>query len=491
MSTPPPTGTPVAPDRPARLGARTWTAILAVGLVGQLAWVIENMYLNVFVYDTISTDPAVIAWMVAASAVAATAATLLFGAWSDRLGRRREFIAVGYLAWGLITAAFGLVGGAGGAGAGGTPGPGTAVAAGATAVIAIIALDCLMSFVGSGANDAAFAAWVTDSTVPANRGRVDGWLAVMPLLGMLLVFALLDPLTQAGRWEVFFGIVGGLTAATGIAAWFLVRDRGVARHPHGVLRAVTEGLRPATVRREPALFATLAIWAVIGVSSQVFLPYVLIYLRYSLELDAYAVILGIVLLLASALSVIGGRIIDRVGKARLLPYAVGVFAAGLVAMAFAREPVGVVAAATAMMAGMMTSIAAVSALTRDCTPADRAGGVQGARMILAVMLPMLVGPAIGAIVISGSAHRYVELGVAHPVPGPEIFAAAAVVLVAVPPLLALRRRTLRRSAADAGSAESSAPVAVDPVSAPAPASESASASAPAGATPPAPPADRG
>ncbi|MFD1572664.1 hypothetical protein ACFSEO_00865 [Agromyces cerinus subsp. nitratus] len=97
--------------RAPHLGGRTWTAILAVGLVGQLAWVIENMYLNLFVYDTISTDPAIIAIMVAASAVAATAATLLFGAWSDRLARRREFVAIGYIVWGLVTAAFGLVGG--------------------------------------------------------------------------------------------------------------------------------------------------------------------------------------------------------------------------------------------------------------------------------------------------------------------------------------------------------------------------------------------
>ncbi len=448
MSTPSPIDAPPARAGSAPLGARTWTAILAVGLVGQLAWVVENMYLNVFVYDTISTDPAVIAWMVAASAVAATVATLLVGAWSDRIGRRREFIALGYLAWGLITAAFGLVGGAGGAGAeasGALP----VGAAAATAVIAIIALDCLMSFVGSGANDAAFAAWVTDSTVPANRGRVDGWLAVMPLVGMLLVFALLDPLTQGGRWELFFGIVGGLTAATGAVAWFLVRDRGVARHSHGVLRAVVEGLRPATVRREPALFATLAIWAVIGVSSQVFLPYVLIYLRYSLELDGYAIVLGIVLLLASALSVAGGRVIDRVGKARFLPYAVGAFAVGLVAMVFARELLGLIAAATVMMAGMMSSIAAVSAMTRDATPPDRAGGVQGARMIMAVMLPMVIGPAIGAAVIAGSAHEYVELGVAHPVPGPEIFAAAAAVLVAVPPLLVLRRRVARAASTTA------------------------------------------
>ena len=32
---------------------------MIVGFAGQLAWTVENMYLNVFVYDTLSTDPAV------------------------------------------------------------------------------------------------------------------------------------------------------------------------------------------------------------------------------------------------------------------------------------------------------------------------------------------------------------------------------------------------------------------------------------------------
>ena len=238
-------------------------------------------------------------------------------------------------------------------------------------------------------------------------------------------------------------------AVTGVAAWFLVRERGVAPREQHVLRAVVDGLRPATVRREPALFLTLAIWCVIGISSQVFIPFVLIYLNYSLALEASAIALGIVLVLASALSVIGGRVMDRVGKERFLLPAGGVFVAGLVAMTFVRDFAWVILAATFMMAGMMASIAAVSAMTRDQTPADRAGGVQGARMISAVMVPMMIGPAIGAAVISGAAHSYVELGREHPVPGPEIFPVAALVLLAVPVLFALRARVMRRGAATA------------------------------------------
>ncbi len=181
----------------------------------------------------------------------------------------------------------------------------------------------------------------------------------------------------------------------------------------------------------------------IGTSTQVFLPYVIIYLQRYLHIEAYALALGIVLILASVLSVIAGRIMDRIGKIRFLLPAVVVFAAGLVAMTFARELPFVIAAATVMMAGMMASLATVSALTRDQTPPDRAGAVQGIRMILAVMVPMIVGPFVGAAVIAGAANTYTSLGVTQPVPGPEIFPAAAIVLVLVPVLAFLRARTVR------------------------------------------------
>ena len=92
-----------------KLGLRRWSAVLLVGLFGQFAWTIENMYFNVFLYNTISQDPGYIAAMVGWSAAAATLTTLLMGALSDRLGSRKRLIAFGYILWGFSTAAFGYV----------------------------------------------------------------------------------------------------------------------------------------------------------------------------------------------------------------------------------------------------------------------------------------------------------------------------------------------------------------------------------------------
>jgi len=416
----------------APVGARTWWVVVLVGFAGQLAWTVENMYLNVFVYDTISTDPMVIAILVAASAVAATLATMVVGTWSDRVRTRRPFIAIGYVLWGATTATFGLVQPSAGATAAQTVG---------AAVIAIVVLDCVMSFFGSGANDAAFNAWVTEATSAGNRGRVDGVLAILPLMSMLLVFAVLDGLTRAGEWTLFFGLVGGATALVGVLAWFLVRDApGIEPTPDRYLPALAFGFRPSTVRAHPRLYTLLVAWALIGTSSQVFIPYLIIYLQRSLRIDGYAIILASVLVLAAAISVLGGRAIDRIGKLRAVIPAVGVMIAGLVAMFFARDIVSVIAAGTVMMGGFLLSTAAVSANVRDHTPLDRVGMVQGLRMIFVVLIPMVVGPFIGAAVIIGANETYEDLGVLKQVPTPWIFpAAAAVALLAVVPMLVVRR----------------------------------------------------
>ena len=436
------------------LTPRVWWAIVVVGFVGQVAWTIENLYLNLFVYRTITDDPTAIAVMVAVSAVSATTAAFVVGAWSDRAGRRRAFIAVGYVLWGLATMAFGLV----------------SVdvlaqvvplaSAVAAAVVAVVAVDAVMSFLGAGANDATFNAWVTDVTQAGNRGRVESVLAVMPLLSMLLVFGALDPLTQAGEWSLFFLLVGAVVVVAGLASWGLVRDTPEHTRQHaGMLRAMLGTVRPAAVRANPRLYLTLATLGLVGISSQVMLPYLLIYLQNYLRIDAYAVVLAVVLLGASVVGVLGGRVIDRVGKVRFMPLAVVVYLAGLLAMVPARDLVPVIGAGMVLMSGFILVLAAVAAAVRDYTPLDSVGAVQGLRMVFYVLAPMVIGPFIGAAVIRGADTYYEDLGQVRQVPTPAIFVAAAVVgVLALVPMLALQRAELRARPGPTGAEGRVAPV---------------------------------
>ena len=82
-----------------RLSAKFWLALTIFSLTGQIAWVVENMYFNVFLYKMFHATASDISVMVAASAVAATVTTLLIGALSDKLGKRKLFICGGYILW--------------------------------------------------------------------------------------------------------------------------------------------------------------------------------------------------------------------------------------------------------------------------------------------------------------------------------------------------------------------------------------------------------
>jgi len=420
-----------------RIPGRVWAVLLTVGLSGQFAWTLENMYFNVFLYNTISTDPRYIAAMVAASAAAATLTTLVMGAVSDRAGNRRGFIAVGYILWGLSTAAFGFITRDGAA----RLFPAAASAAAAAATLVVV-MDCVMTFFGSTANDAAFNAWVTDRIPNDARGKAESVLAVLPLVSMLVVFGLFDGMTQRGEWKAFFAIFGGLVSAVGVVSLFLVKDSPALRpRRDSSLRSLLYGLRPAVVRENPKLYLALTAFGVFSVAVQVFFPYLIIYMQNYLGFDNYAIVLGAVLIFASAVSVALGGVIDRLGKLRVVLPAAGVMLLGLIGMFLVRNFAAVIAAGCVMMSGYMLVTAVLSGAVRDYTPEGKVGHFQGIRMIFAVLLPMVIGPFIGSAVIRSSPQTYVELGEVRSVPTPGIFlAAAAVLLLILPPVLALRKR---------------------------------------------------
>ena len=428
---------------PHALGGRTWAALLIFGLFGQIAWVIENMYFNVFLYNTISGDTAMIAAMVSASAITATVTTLVMGALSDKIGRRKALIVVGYLLWGISIAAFAFV----------RQYPGIAVswdvaaaaAAHSTAVLVVI-LDCVMTFFGSTANDAAFNAWVTDITVPENRGRVETVLAVMPLVAMLVVFGLLDGLTQKGEWSTFFLIVGGVTLLGGLLGLVFLKEPVRERSDEPYFANIVYGLRPGVIRANPALYISLTALAIYSMSQQVYMPYLIIYIQRFLGITDYVILLGSVLILSSVISVLLGKTVDKYGKLRCLTPAMAVGFVGLVLMYFARSQWFVAVAGVVMLGGGMVVAACCQGLIRDYTPEGKAGLFQGIRILFQVLIPMVTGPFIGVAVIRNTGMTYEELGTVKQVPTAEIFLAAAVVLLLlVVPIRLLKRKTAEGS----------------------------------------------
>lgn len=404
---------------------RLWLTLILIGLAGQFAWTIENMYFNVFLYNTISTDPTYIAWMVGASAVVATATTLIMGAVSDRVGNRKLFIVFGYILWGVSTAAFGFVTKENAAILMPTINP---IVAAATMVVI---LDCVMTFFGSTANDAAFNAYVTDVVDNNQRGRVEGVLAILPLLSMLLIFGIFDPLTKNGQWQTFFLIFGGVIVITGIIGLFLIQDSKIKAEKKPFWESLVYGFKPNVIKTQPQLYLSLVAMCIFSIAVQIFFPFLIIYIQHFLRIDNYALVLGVVLITASVVSVLLGKFIDKVGRIKITIIASVVMMVGLFGMFIVRDLITVMFAGSVMMSGYMLVTAALSAQIRDFTPVDKVGHFQGIRMIFAVMLPMLIGPFIGAEVIKGNAQTYIELGVIKTVPTPMIFLASAIALLFV------------------------------------------------------------
>lgn len=154
------------------LNPRTWTSIVLFGLIGQIAWVVENMYFSRFMQNEITKKPYATTLLVAFSALFATIATLLGGALSDRSGKRKVFICWGYIIWGFTIAAFALIPM--------QPSKENVL----PMVILVVAMDCIMSVIGSISNDASFNSWITDISNTANRAKVDTVLAILPLFAI-------------------------------------------------------------------------------------------------------------------------------------------------------------------------------------------------------------------------------------------------------------------------------------------------------------------
>lgn len=406
---------------------KLWTAIITIGLAGQLAWTVENMYFNVFLYNTISTNPDFIAWMVSLSAVAATLTTIFIGSLSDKIRKRKLFISGGYVLWALAVAFFAFI----------SP---ESMGGVAKAAWAVIIMDVIMTFFGSTANDACFNAYVTEQVDTKDRTKTEGVIQVLPLISMLLVFGLLDGITQKGNWPLFFLLIAGIMLVTGIFSFFLIdKEKPRAKESESSYREnLIFGFRPSTIKNNPTLYILLIAFAINSIGMQVFYPYLIIYVQQYLGFDNYAIILGILLIAASVISVIGGRVIDKIGKLKCAIPAIVLMSFGLILLYFARSFAAVVLTGIVMMGGYLLTTSTLSALVRDNTPKGNEGGIQGVRMIALVLIPMIVGPNLGSMVIKGNSETYVDLGVVKTLPTPDLFIVAAIIaLLSIIPIIYL------------------------------------------------------
>ena len=400
-------------------GSRFWLALTIFSLTGQVAWVVENMYFNVFVYRMFHASAGAISLMVGASAAAATVTTLLIGALSDRIGKRKLFICGGYILWGVTIWSFSLIR---------TDVIGrlfpAAVSAASVGVSLVIIMDCVMTFFGSSANDACFNAWLTDMTADGGRGAAEGVNSMMPLLAVFGGFMGFD-LDKSESWNSIFTIIGVVVTLIGIAGLFLLEEPKLGqRERQNYFANILYGFRPRAVRENPVLYRTLLAVAAFNISIQVFMPYLILYYTVSLEMDNYVLIMAPAIVLAAVFTAIYGRVYDRVGFRRAVIVPMVLLMAGYLVLYFCRGTLTVFIGSLLMMCGNLGGGAMLGAMVRDRTPQDRTGMFQGLRICAQVLIPGIIGPAIGAWVLRNAATIVNDDGTASFIPNANIFLAA-------------------------------------------------------------------
>ncbi len=404
-----------------------WLCLIIFSLVGQIAWVMENMYLNVFIYERFAASAESISAMVSASAIAATVTTLLIGALSDKLGKRKIFMCGGYLCWGVSIWSFALVNVVAPAAAAGA----AAVSIGVTATILI---DCIMTFFGSSANDAAFNAWLTDSTDKTNRGAAEGINAMMPMIAILVVFggAMFLDAGDPSYWNIIFGVIGTVVFLIGLLGFFLIDEPQVdTRENAHYFRNLFYGFRPRVIGENKTLYLTLLAYAIFGISIQIFMPYLILYYTVSLGMDNYVLIFAPAIVLAAAFTFFYGKVYDRKGfKVAILP-SLALLLAGYVVLYFFKATVPVFIGTVIMLCGYLSATAVFGAMLRDHTPENKAGMFQGQRIIAQVLIPGIIGPAIGAAVLKNAEQILNSDGTTSFVPNENIFLAALVAALVI------------------------------------------------------------
>lgn len=404
-----------------------YLALVIFSLVGQVAWVVENMYLNVFVYKMFNASAEAISAMVAASAVTATVTTLLIGALSDKIGKRKLFICGGYVLWGISILCFALIR----LDVISAIFPAT-VSASAVGVSLTIIIDCVMTFFGSSANDAAFNAWLTDATDETNRGAIEGINAMMPLVAILAVFGGFMGLNQdlQESWTVIFCVIGGVVLLLGVAGFFLVEETAVKTEENAHYFAnIFYGFRPSVVKSNLPLYGTLVVLALFNISIQIFMPYLILYYTEALGMDNYVLIFAPAIVVAAAFTALYGKVFDKRGFGFAIMPTLIMLAAGYVGLYFCRGTALVFVFSLVMMCGYLGTGAMIGAQIRACTPQKKAGMFQGLRIVGQVLIPGIIGPAIGAAILQNADTVINSDGTTSFIPNENIFLGALIVLV--------------------------------------------------------------
>ena len=417
------------------ISRRNLLLIWVLGLAGQLCWNVENQWFNTFVYAKIGPYPWIISWMTAVSAAVTTFSTFWFGTLSDRKGKRKPFVCIGYIMWGVFTIAFGLAEFL----------PKNRVVA---AAVTVVAADALMSFFGSMGNDSGFNSWTTDITNEHNRGQLGAILAALPVIATIVGTVGSGLLIETLGYFVFFIVMGVLVILVGVLGlWKMREGEGLqpSRDEKGFWHQFFSVFNFRTLKENKELFWVFLIMTAYFTGFNAFFAHAGNYFIYTLGFDeGMAGILqgaGLGVAVLATIPTIG--LINRGKHALLIAVSMAASVAGLAVLAVCGNAVvflliGILLVGVGYVLVMQTTTAWV----KNLYPENSRGQFEGVRIVFNVLIPMVLGPGMANLVISRWGVPVVIEGAAGMAPSGALFytAAAVMVLVLLPTAIAVKVR---------------------------------------------------
>ncbi len=420
---------------------RFWSSLVIFSLIGQIAWVVENMYFNVFIYEMFNASAPDISTMVTASAVAATLTTIFMGALSDRVGKRKIFISFGYIIWGIsillfafirtdiVASLFGVV------------------SASTLCITIVIIMDCVMTFFGSTANDAAFNAWLTESATDNNRGAAEGVNSMMPLVAILVVFGgfMFFDLSNPSSWITIFLVIGITVILCGIIGIFLIDEKKQLNIDNkNYFENLIYSFKPSVIKKNKTLYITLLSFAVFGISIQIFMPYLILYYSETLHMDNYVMIMAPAIVLASVATAFYGRLFDKFGFIKSVIPTIIMLLIGYTVLYLSANTIFVFVGSLFMMCGYLCGMAVFGAMIRAYIPEKKAGMFQGIRICSQVLIPGIIGPEIGKQILKNAQTVINNDGTTSFIPNEKIFLWAGIVAVFLFAIIPIIFKTVKK-----------------------------------------------
>ena len=428
---------------------RFWLLIWGLGIAGQLCWNMENQWFNTFVYAKIAKDPTIISWMLAVSAAATTLSTFISGTISDRKGRRKRVVAVGYIMWGIFTIIFGMT---------------QYITKGQlnlsskllmVAGVAVVSADAIMSFFGSMGNDGGFNAWANDMMTDSKRGQIGAAMATQPVIGTLIGTVVGGMLVgKDDNYMRLFLVMGSLVILCGILSIIFMKDSPKLM-PNRQGSFWKQFFNAFNFKRYFALKElvwvnlTLAVYFIAFNMYFAHLGnYIIYYLGFSA--DMMGLIEGIPLVLAMFMVLPATKLINKNKSPLVCMASIILNFMGVLILGFYGKPANIdsstifnlplLIAVFLVGAGYIVILQTLTVWSKQLYPADSRGQFEGIRILFFVLIPMVIAPLISNPIIKQSGRYVDEYGFTAYLPTHTLFlVAAGLVLLTFIPLLFARK----------------------------------------------------